>query len=299
MVRNWPSSPVRHCRSTRACEPASGFAAAAAVPLSSVRQPREQLGYAAMELLLDEVETARRTPTGRWCSSPSSWYANRARSSADTAGGDRQSQGASSQPSSPHSSPSHGSHGSLDPSGHGGAVCVGVEDGGTVGVEVGDDVGDDVGFCVLVGVVVGRGLAGGRLDGGADVLTGKGLNGLGDSVDPPVVWDGSEPGVEVVCDGRHGRASPESAEESEESARPGSACSASTPECGSGRAGPVGEISHGHSARSVDRVPTSSVSRSPTPQPENANSAAMSATPSRPSIRPPVSSSRPRVGCSA
>lgn len=33
-----------------------GFAAAAAVPLSSVRQPREQLGRAAMELLLDEVE---------------------------------------------------------------------------------------------------------------------------------------------------------------------------------------------------------------------------------------------------
>lgn len=32
------------------------FAAAAAVPLSSVRQPREQLGRAAMELLLDEVE---------------------------------------------------------------------------------------------------------------------------------------------------------------------------------------------------------------------------------------------------
>jgi LacI family transcriptional regulator len=33
-----------------------GFAAAAAVPLSSVRQPREELGRAAMELLLDEVE---------------------------------------------------------------------------------------------------------------------------------------------------------------------------------------------------------------------------------------------------
>ena len=33
-----------------------GFAAAAAVPLSSVRQPREQLGRAAIELLLDEVE---------------------------------------------------------------------------------------------------------------------------------------------------------------------------------------------------------------------------------------------------
>jgi LacI family transcriptional regulator len=33
-----------------------GFAAAATVPLSSVRQPREQLGRAAVELLLDEVE---------------------------------------------------------------------------------------------------------------------------------------------------------------------------------------------------------------------------------------------------
>lgn len=32
------------------------FAAAAAVPLSSVRQPREQLGRAAMDLLLDEAE---------------------------------------------------------------------------------------------------------------------------------------------------------------------------------------------------------------------------------------------------
>jgi len=32
------------------------FAAAAAVPLSSVRQPREQLGRTAIELLLDEVE---------------------------------------------------------------------------------------------------------------------------------------------------------------------------------------------------------------------------------------------------
>jgi LacI family transcriptional regulator len=31
------------------------FAAAAAVPLTSVRQPRAQLGGAAMELLLDEV----------------------------------------------------------------------------------------------------------------------------------------------------------------------------------------------------------------------------------------------------
>ena len=37
-----------------------GFAAAAAVPLSSVRQPREQLGRTAMELLLDEVENGRR-----------------------------------------------------------------------------------------------------------------------------------------------------------------------------------------------------------------------------------------------
>jgi LacI family transcriptional regulator len=33
-----------------------GFAAAATVPLSSVRQPREQLGQAAVELLLDELE---------------------------------------------------------------------------------------------------------------------------------------------------------------------------------------------------------------------------------------------------
>lgn len=33
-----------------------GFAAAAAVPLSSVRQPREQLGRTAIELLLDEAE---------------------------------------------------------------------------------------------------------------------------------------------------------------------------------------------------------------------------------------------------
>jgi LacI family transcriptional regulator len=32
------------------------FAAAAAVPLSSVRQPRHQLGRTAVELLLDEVE---------------------------------------------------------------------------------------------------------------------------------------------------------------------------------------------------------------------------------------------------
>ncbi len=36
-----------------------GFAAGAAVPLSSVHQPREQLGRAAMELLLDEVEHRR------------------------------------------------------------------------------------------------------------------------------------------------------------------------------------------------------------------------------------------------
>ena len=35
------------------------FAAAAAVPLSSVRQPREQLGRTAAELLLDEVENGR------------------------------------------------------------------------------------------------------------------------------------------------------------------------------------------------------------------------------------------------
>jgi DNA-binding LacI/PurR family transcriptional regulator len=32
-------------------------AAAAAVPLSSVRQPREQLGRAAAQLLLEEMET--------------------------------------------------------------------------------------------------------------------------------------------------------------------------------------------------------------------------------------------------
>ena len=36
------------------------FAAAAAVPLSSVRQPREQLGRAATELLLDEVDNGAR-----------------------------------------------------------------------------------------------------------------------------------------------------------------------------------------------------------------------------------------------
>ena len=33
------------------------FAGAAAVPLSSVRQPREQLGRAAAELLLEEAES--------------------------------------------------------------------------------------------------------------------------------------------------------------------------------------------------------------------------------------------------
>lgn len=37
-----------------------GFASAATVPLSSVRQPREQLGHAAIELLLDEVEHGAR-----------------------------------------------------------------------------------------------------------------------------------------------------------------------------------------------------------------------------------------------
>jgi len=36
------------------------FAAAAAVPLSSVRQPREQLGRTATQLLLEEIE-----PSGR------------------------------------------------------------------------------------------------------------------------------------------------------------------------------------------------------------------------------------------
>ena len=35
------------------------FAEAAAVPLSSVRQPRHQLGKAAAELLIEEVETGR------------------------------------------------------------------------------------------------------------------------------------------------------------------------------------------------------------------------------------------------
>jgi LacI family transcriptional regulator len=34
------------------------FAAAAAVPLSSVRQPREQLGRTAIELLLEEIDNA-------------------------------------------------------------------------------------------------------------------------------------------------------------------------------------------------------------------------------------------------
>jgi LacI family transcriptional regulator len=36
------------------------FAAAAAVPLSSVRQPREQLGRTATQLLLDEVNDPAR-----------------------------------------------------------------------------------------------------------------------------------------------------------------------------------------------------------------------------------------------
>ena len=36
------------------------FAAAAAVPLSSVRQPREQLGRTAAELLLEEVNDRER-----------------------------------------------------------------------------------------------------------------------------------------------------------------------------------------------------------------------------------------------
>ena len=36
------------------------FAAAAAVPLTSIRQPREQLGRTAMDLLLEEVETPDR-----------------------------------------------------------------------------------------------------------------------------------------------------------------------------------------------------------------------------------------------
>ena len=35
------------------------FAAAAAVPLSSVRQPREQLGRTAAELLIDEIQSGR------------------------------------------------------------------------------------------------------------------------------------------------------------------------------------------------------------------------------------------------
>ena len=59
------------------------FAAAAAVPLSSVRQPRAQLGRTAAELLLEEATgDASTTSTGRWSSSPSSSSASRVTCSA-------------------------------------------------------------------------------------------------------------------------------------------------------------------------------------------------------------------------
>ena len=55
------------------------FAAAAAVPLSSVRQPREQLGRSAAELLLEEVDNGERgTSTATWSSSRSWSSATRA-----------------------------------------------------------------------------------------------------------------------------------------------------------------------------------------------------------------------------
>ena len=50
------------------------FAAAAAVPLSSVRQPREQLGRTAAELLLEEVHDARHARAPPRASSSRSWW---------------------------------------------------------------------------------------------------------------------------------------------------------------------------------------------------------------------------------
>ncbi|HEX6335644.1 MAG TPA: substrate-binding domain-containing protein [Jiangellaceae bacterium] len=54
--------PLDAPRSTAATATGRGISAeeAAAVPLSSVRQPREQLGRTAMELLLDEVDNGGR-----------------------------------------------------------------------------------------------------------------------------------------------------------------------------------------------------------------------------------------------
>ena len=48
------------------------YAAAAAVPLSSVAQPRHELGRTAARLLLDEAEQGASTSTSRWCSRRSS-----------------------------------------------------------------------------------------------------------------------------------------------------------------------------------------------------------------------------------
>ena len=46
------------------------FAAAAAVPLTSVRQPRQLLGARAAELLLDETEQPRAPSTSRCVFTP-------------------------------------------------------------------------------------------------------------------------------------------------------------------------------------------------------------------------------------
>jgi DNA-binding LacI/PurR family transcriptional regulator len=53
------------------------FAAAAAVPLSSVRQPRLAIGYRAAELLFDEIEALdgrNLTITSRCVLHPNWWY---------------------------------------------------------------------------------------------------------------------------------------------------------------------------------------------------------------------------------
>ena len=49
------------------------FAANAAVPLTSVRQPKYQLGRAAAELLLDEADRPQSTSTAGSSSPLSSW----------------------------------------------------------------------------------------------------------------------------------------------------------------------------------------------------------------------------------